>query len=1064
MIPHAALIDLDRIGSSYSLLLSFLALGLIAAALYAVGLVTLVLRCFQGLVRFGLSRGFRLWQALFAWAHWPLLLALILALIGLGAFAGEQFPWLAIACGIGLSFAGVVTCLAYLWIDLERYEVARGYKALHSPVKGQELAANLVQYGRHVGVPLLIVATIGLVGGFALLNQGLYETVGRGWYRADAGPAPPGFVDFLAYTLLNLFRVVDLLGVAESYSVVHVSYVHQAKWPASTLLMAFRTFFTLVLLQQIFASVRRGRLLAETISDFWSPHPPIHERACGSLPQHGPGAVRPLLLSLGSIEVLTAEQRVHIPRIIADIGPAAIPVLLHHLDDPYEHVRGAAVGALGHLGAAEAVPALVGLGNDPSEWVRQRLAESLGQLGAAEKGAVPQKVPIRPRRSVGIWLRRAFGRNRKAAPVPSVDPRELAVSALRRLLADPSASVRTRAAEALGQVGPGAAAAAADLIGSLRDADEGFRCRAAEALGRLGDPAAGTVSALVGLLEDPSPPLRVSAAGALGALGPAASDAVPALMALLQETDESVRQAAAAALGQIGPLPEEAVGKLTNGLTSRDSLVRAQTAEALGTMGEAAAEAAPALAEALQDRNDRVRAKAAQALAQIGEAGSEAVPQLVRALRDEDTWVSALAAEALGEMGDSATTAVPALVRSLRHVTPQVRANAAEALGKMGPAARPAVAALEQAARDDDDLVRARAAFALGEVGELTATAGRVLLAALDDPNPEVRAAAVEAVGKCEGLREPGGAALLRAAGDASDRVKLAAATALPRLIGATPEAVAALGRLLEDDNPAVQSQAAAALGRLGAAAAGAGGALLKAAQTAEAEVRADALQALAHIQPPEAAEAFLAGLKSGRPDIRKLAVAGLVKAAELPPSAFPDLVEALRDPEVQVRSNVARILSRLETLPAEAVPGLLECAADPNEGVRINAALALRKAPAGEAKAFFEQQLADPSPRLRLIAAGYLLDADPSNAPATEALAELLSDPSPRLRRSSLELVESLGERGAVVGGELRQRAAVEEDPELSDLLARLLEHLGPSAADESPTVAEPPLASPPA
>src|SRR6185312_8003771 len=267
-----------------------------------------------------------------AWARWPTFLVLVVVLLTVGMASRPISPFLPLLCGVALLLLGVTTCFGYMSIDLERYEVARGYKALHNPLKGQELAVNLVRYGPQVGVPLLAAATVGVVAGFALTNQGLYETVGRGWYRLEGGPAePPGYADFLAYTLINLFRVADLLHIASSYNYVHATYVQQAKWPAGTLLSLFKTFFTLVLLQQIFASVRRGRLLAETISDFWSPHPPIHDRARVSLPQHGPGAVRPLLLSLRGVEVLTAEQRTYIPRIIADIGPATIPILTQHL-------------------------------------------------------------------------------------------------------------------------------------------------------------------------------------------------------------------------------------------------------------------------------------------------------------------------------------------------------------------------------------------------------------------------------------------------------------------------------------------------------------------------------------------------------------------------------------------------------------------------------------------------------------------------------------------------------------------------------------------------------------
>ena len=66
-----------------------------------------------------------------------------------------------------------------MFIDLERYEVDRGYKAVHNPLKGQELASNLIQYGHRVGVPLLMAAAVAAIGGFAMLNEGLYHTIGE---------------------------------------------------------------------------------------------------------------------------------------------------------------------------------------------------------------------------------------------------------------------------------------------------------------------------------------------------------------------------------------------------------------------------------------------------------------------------------------------------------------------------------------------------------------------------------------------------------------------------------------------------------------------------------------------------------------------------------------------------------------------------------------------------------------------------------------------------------------------------------------------------------------------
>jgi len=67
-----------------------------------------------------------------------------------------------------------------------------------------------VRYGPRVGVPLLASAAVALVGGFALLNEGLYQGAGRDWYSVGEGEGTPGFLDFLVNALLHLLRVVDV--------------------------------------------------------------------------------------------------------------------------------------------------------------------------------------------------------------------------------------------------------------------------------------------------------------------------------------------------------------------------------------------------------------------------------------------------------------------------------------------------------------------------------------------------------------------------------------------------------------------------------------------------------------------------------------------------------------------------------------------------------------------------------------------------------------------------------------------------------------------------------------
>lgn len=1055
----SSLAELEHVPSSYLLLATLAGLGLAAGVLHRVGLIGWILRGLGQAVRRGIRKGFLVWERLLAWASWPQFLAIVLGLLFVGEVAGAPRPGVRVACGLAVLVMGTIACLAYMFIDLERYEVERGHKAVHNPLKGQVLAMHLAKYGHRVRVPLLISATVALIGGFAQFNQGLYETIGRDWYLVADGRWDPPYADFLAYTLTKILGIVDVMDLASSHHWLGAVNVRQGKWPTSTLLAGFKAFFSLVLLQQLFASLRQGKLLAETITDFWSPHEPIHERARNALPQYGAMAIGPLLMSLRSVPSLTKEQRDQLPLILATIGPSTIPALTRHLHDPHEHVRSIAAAALGQLHALDTVPVLAALGLDPSDVVRQSVVEALGIIGCA--ATEPDRKKRRFRRGHGLrrrtleWL---FRWRKRGAPAPPLNHLELAVTMLESALADDSPAVRTQASLALGRIGPPAAAVAPELIGLLKDGDETVRCQAAEALGQVGGEEGATVAALVELLQDASAPVKASAARALGTLKQAAAPAVAALVPLLQDREESVRTAAAEAIAHVGPLNEAATDTLVEGLASPDNVVRAQTAEALGTIGAAAEEAAPALVEAMADGNDRVRAKAVEALGKIGEsAATAAVPGLVRALRDQDNWVSALAAEALGQMGESGDATVIALVRSLGHLNARVRGNSAEALGKMGETAAAARSALETAAGDEDGGVRSQAVRALGAIGCPNATSRQVVMAGLRDADPLVRAAAVESLGHWD---EPSAAVLIALTPlleDANDQVKVEVTKVLPRLAGASRIVVDGLcRRLVEDDSAWVQVHAALALGRLGRAAVAAGGPLLRAAQTGEACVREQAMRAIALIQPPETAQAFAAGLKDACSDIRKVASAGWMKAAAIPEEAISTLVEALRDPETQVRANAAHALGRLDALPAEAIALLIGCTDDFYDGLRMNAAVALKHAPASAIAEVMQHLLTDPNPRVRLIAAGTLLSAEPDNPQACAVVVEALGDSVLRLRKATLELVESLGPGGLQFLDALKDRECLEGEAECRIALTRVIERLEEQAGQALQTVGD--------
>jgi HEAT repeat protein len=73
---------------------------------------------------------------------------------------------------------------------------------------------------------------------------------------------------------------------------------------------------------------------------------------------------------------------------------------------------------------------------------------------------------------------------------------------------------------------------------------------------------------------------------------------------------------------------------------------------------------------------------------------------------------------------------------------------------------------------------------------------------------------------------------------------------------------------------------------------------------------------------------------------------------------------------------------------------------------------------------------LADPNPRLHLLAADVLLLGDPSHEAAIQTVSTALSDPSPRIRRTALGLIGVMSAAVPALLIALRERARVEEDP----------------------------------
>lgn len=140
-------------------------------------------------------------------------------------------------------------------------------------------------------------------------------------------------------------------------------------------------------------------------------------------------------------------------------------------------------------------------------------------------------------------------------------------------------------------------------------------------LGEFGPKAKPAVAELIGVLKDaaidrerkPYNTIRAAAADALGKIGPAASDAVPALLRTIHDENPFLRIDAALALWKIAAHPDAASVAIKEfGNDSRS--VRYRAAGAIRQIGRQAKAAVPALTSALADADAYVRIEAALAL------------------------------------------------------------------------------------------------------------------------------------------------------------------------------------------------------------------------------------------------------------------------------------------------------------------------------------------------------------------------------------------------------------------------------------------------------------------
>jgi HEAT repeat protein/cyclophilin family peptidyl-prolyl cis-trans isomerase len=465
-------------------------------------------------------------------------------------------------------------------------------------------------------------------------------------------------------------------------------------------------------------------------------------------------------------------------------------------------------------------------------------------------------------------------------------------SDLIRLLRDPEARVRRRAALALGRVGLPEAVEPLTLL--LADEDPEVRQMAAFALGLIGDPSARTP--LLAALKDGNGIVSGRAAEALGLIGDRA-DATA--------VSDMVRGwASTGALNGIAP------DDLTHPLSPQVEAIR------LGLYALVRLGSFEALAAAALDANGQAVSTwwpVAYALQRLGDA--RAAPALVALLNTPGRYTAAFAARGLGVMKATAGAGPLRQIVEQRTADPAVQMQALRALTAIGDSASTPM--LTKFVAD----VEADAALRLEALNALAASASRdsvdLMLDLVSDASPAIRGAAMRTLGRLDPET-----LLVTLSGLPADRdwtVRAAQATAL----GALPnqQGVPPLMPMLKDPEQRVLTTVLAAL--VAAKAPRVEQILIERLGADDFTIRAAAANGLAELKAASAVPALIQAYKAADGDSTYSARAAVLNALTQinPAAARPLLEQALRDREWPLRIRAAELLrAQGAPVPSDAI------------------------------------------------------------------------------------------------------------------------------------------------
>jgi HEAT repeat protein len=279
-------------------------------------------------------------------------------------------------------------------------------------------------------------------------------------------------------------------------------------------------------------------------------------------------------------------------------------------------VRDSAFDALTSIGEP-AVPAfLARLEKEKDENRRHRILQSLGRIGRPAAKAIP---PLKAIINSSAYKRERLYAFNALVEIHPPGPELVAFASDQ--LKDESSQFRSTATIALGICGKDASPAVNALINVLTDpADRThaisnhffttrpLRADAAEALGKIGPPAAAAIPRLNKMmLSDNDVIAQTAAAVALARIAPADPTGLAFLQTLLtdEKSDDHTLETAADALFDLGPAAKGSLRELAKLLRHESWYVRSSVISAIAEIG--GKDAIPLLQPALNDKDESTR-------------------------------------------------------------------------------------------------------------------------------------------------------------------------------------------------------------------------------------------------------------------------------------------------------------------------------------------------------------------------------------------------------------------------------------------------------------------------